>query len=467
MTLIKRIFGYSTSPQQEPHNIYEAKTVFTPSSSPTINRVSRPNIEKDFKNIIESTGTQMLVIGDTGTGKTSLVENCLKDEGIRSIKSTCNSEMTIQHLLDDAAHNLEIWHDDTKEEAVAGAVDAKIKVKALGAEFDGGINHDQEMKTIKKRVLADGVTVNILGRALAASKCIWVIDDLHKLQPSIRNELSNNLKVFVDYAKDNNPMRLILIGKEHDEKGIKLIEINDEMSLRINTVNVSLMESNELSELVINGAELLNIYFSRPAVEEIVRLSNGIVGICQRLCLAVCHVYDIKSTKSERTMFKRQHLAKPRNKACEQLEHRYKDYFEYALKNSPVKAHDTPEAVLRALATRNTLGKPVSGEILYENVKAINEKVSKASVTRFLNFQIELNEDENDSNKQLIKTDDENYEYIDPMYCAFALHYFKDESNELLQESPPRVVRVRNVLKPWYSGLFVDTSKPQNQQRAD
>jgi len=85
------------------HNLED---VFTPTSIAKLTYIKRKEIEDDFLKNMKLPGMQIVIYGSTGSGKTTLVMNMLKDIKMKSIKTSCTEGTTFNQLIIDAFDRL-------------------------------------------------------------------------------------------------------------------------------------------------------------------------------------------------------------------------------------------------------------------------------------------------------------------------------------------------------------------------
>ena len=96
---------------------------------------------------------------------------------------------------------------------------------------------------------------------------------------------SQSLKIFCDVSANYREVKTISIGAT--ETARQVVEYDPEMRRRVSELLVPLMTNDELSEIIVNGQDLLNIDLTN-LIGPIVNYSVGVPSVCHQLALNVC-----------------------------------------------------------------------------------------------------------------------------------------------------------------------------------
>lgn len=110
-----------------------------------------------------------------------------------------------------------------------------------------------------------------------------IIDDFHRLDLALRNELTDYLK----YLADTEPIskKLVIVGIP--QTGRRLVETAHDIAARIDVFKLGLVRDELIQQMIEKGEKALNIKFERKA--EIVLAANGSLNIAQFLCYDICY----------------------------------------------------------------------------------------------------------------------------------------------------------------------------------
>ena len=81
--------------------------VYTPSSPASVTFVERSAVTNQLVNAIKTPGKQIVVFGHSGCGKTTLLDNKLKQTQEEWIRSSCTSASTFASIILDAFDKLD------------------------------------------------------------------------------------------------------------------------------------------------------------------------------------------------------------------------------------------------------------------------------------------------------------------------------------------------------------------------
>ena len=123
-----------------------------------------------------------------------------------------------------------------------------------------------------------------------------IVDDFHRLDDTVKEKLSNFMKVLADTGDPNSKLILIGINKAGDQ----LINYAHDLGMRIDIFKMEANPSEKILELIEKGQEQLNIDIrDRKAIAE---KSQGSFHIAQALCHNLCVEADI--TESQKSLTK-------------------------------------------------------------------------------------------------------------------------------------------------------------------
>src|SRR5690349_3184230 len=84
--------------------------VFTPGRPAGVNFVDRRTVNNRLVDALQTPGKQLIVYGETGSGKSSLVQKKLEQIYEGHVTTRCSATMTFQHLLLDAFDKLDKYY---------------------------------------------------------------------------------------------------------------------------------------------------------------------------------------------------------------------------------------------------------------------------------------------------------------------------------------------------------------------
>jgi hypothetical protein len=228
---------------------YEVQEVFNEGTFPEVTYVE-PNEYGHFLTAFRAEGKHLTLYGASGTGKTTLVEKVLRDEGVRP-------------------------QDYLKFNGQKYA-----KVNDILQVFSEEIEVDEDLQ---------GIT-----DYLKLLDFIW-IDDFHRLSEECRRHLSSLLK----FWHENN-VHFILVGIASSAQ--ELFSEDREIGIRNEPFAMEPQNEEFVEELLDRGEEALNIKFNSRLRREIISVSNGIppvVHIMAKSCCIESKVYETCTSRKE------------------------------------------------------------------------------------------------------------------------------------------------------------------------
>lgn len=151
--------------------------------------------------------------------------------------------------------------------------------KALDSVF-----RDKEYKMLRARNPKDRLSI---GRISERAKGIIVIDDFHRLDDEIKEDIAERLKDLAD--TEDNETKLVLIGI--NKAGQNLVRFAKDVVSRIDIIEFEANSDEKILELISKGEIALNIKFSD--CNSIVRECIGSFSIAQNLAHSLCLDHDI------------------------------------------------------------------------------------------------------------------------------------------------------------------------------
>lgn len=122
---------------------------------------------------------------------------------------------------------------------------------------------------------------------------IVIIDDFHRLEASVRESISDFMKILAD--EERSDAKIVIVGI--NKVGESLLAIAPDLAGRIEVVKLGVNPNEKVRELLDKGCEALNI--DMAAAESIVEASAGSFNIAQMICFEACISDDVIETAAE------------------------------------------------------------------------------------------------------------------------------------------------------------------------
>lgn len=248
----------------------------------------RESLCREFIQCIEEPGTQPLVYGESGVGKTSAVRYCLRRIKKLSAQVPCSHDVTEQTLIPVSFYSL---------------VQLGVKLGQItetGVKV-GGRGLFQVWRIVKERLSSSqGPTMGDLVRALRACQVVLVFENIDRVaDKGVNNCLGNMAKVLSDGSIASPAGQLVLSITARLAGQVPRCLSSPENGIRL--IEVPRMTGLEVEGLIRHGMRLSRLKLAQPVIEEIVRLSRGIPRVAKLLCLetgrALAHSVRIKDQR--------------------------------------------------------------------------------------------------------------------------------------------------------------------------
>lgn len=119
-----------------------------------------------------------------------------------------------------------------------------------------------------------------------------IIDDFHKLDDSIKEDLADFMKVVADTG--DYGIKLILIGI--NSAGESLVKFASDLNNRVDTLRFEKNPDDKIDKLISSGEKSLNITIAIK--EDLISLSQGSFHLAQMLCKETCMLADVTESES-------------------------------------------------------------------------------------------------------------------------------------------------------------------------
>jgi hypothetical protein len=186
----------------------------------------------------------------------------------------------------------------------------------VALEAKGGGTKSREVETETQPVGTTPGDLAWVARTLRASERRLVVEDFHYVTEDNRRSFSFLLKALGDYG-----VNVILVGVWPEDH--LLTYYNGDLDGRVEDLRLSWADA-ELNEVLVRGADALNVEFSESLRAEMVRNAYGNVGLLQRLAEQLCMAAGVHATQeSSRVIEAGDDLASARQAVSDAMSARY------------------------------------------------------------------------------------------------------------------------------------------------
>jgi len=248
----------------------------TPAGREMFARRDENQLQQRLEDYLTELGNQVMLYGDTGVGKTSLLMRVAEEMGIGVARVECYSGKSFQDLIGDAFA------------AIAELQELRLEVastKSKTAEGEGGFNWIATMKgryrsesvESEKRefVVVEQPAIDALvDKLIEADKKILFFDNFENIRnDSVKIQIAELMSFISDRAKDTGNLKIVLAGIA--ETASDLLSQSAAASRRTTEFEVPRMPERELSEIIGRGMKFLDLSIADKFVKRIAGLSDG------------------------------------------------------------------------------------------------------------------------------------------------------------------------------------------------
>jgi hypothetical protein len=399
-----------------PKKRYALGEVFTPSQPAKLAFVPRTLQEDDLRSLLGAAGTQILIWGESGAGKSSVAFKVLKEEQRDYIVTKCDSTTDYRAILASAfAQSRETMPDKTTSHNTAtmkagtkiGGGATPVEVTAEG-EWESG--HANEFVPIVQTQVSAESLATILGRR----KLLWVVEDLHKVSPATKTAMSDLLKVFSDTSRTSPHTAVMALGASDTASDILQAPAN--MPGRLATVELPPLSKDELGSILETGGKLLRVDFN-PIRDQIVTSSVGVASITHGLAYEVCMALGVRETSETDVQADQAAFDTAIERYMRTRIGHMKGDFDTAMIVKKKRRYNNHAIILKALAELHEEG-ATHAEILAQ-IRKEHSEYPQGNLTQY------LRELQSEERRSLIrKTSEGKFRYDQPLQYAYAVRRF-------------------------------------------
>ncbi|PPF23788.1 MULTISPECIES: AAA family ATPase [unclassified Rathayibacter] len=399
-----------------PTRTYQLKEVFTPGRPANKGFVNRPQQESDFNSLLDDPGTQILVWGESGAGKSSLVSNVLKAREQEFITTRCTSTTTYDDILSSAFEQIGamIRSSESTQETRSTSSGVEIGGSQSPVTISGNASFEGTRGDEYSRVVSAQLTAEMLAPRLGAKKLVWMIEDVHKVSAAERAKLADAMKVFSDESPRFEDLRIIILGVA--ETAGDILRAPSNMSGRLADVRIPPLRDDELGVLLDMAKELLNVDFSTVR-SRIIAHSVGVASITHALARECCIALGIRETAATPIGVTHQALEQAKGAYSRTRSGVMKADFDKALEVTQTRKYHNYAIILRAIASLPERG--ATHAEIYARIRESHSEYPAGNLTQYLR-KLQLPE----RSALIRKTSEGLFRYDQPLQHAYAILRF-------------------------------------------
>lgn len=307
------------------NQIIDPETIFTPSSPATGLTFSRRAENTDLSNYLREPGSQVLIYGQTGIGKTSLALYSLNDAH-NFIRYQCNSDTTFEKIINYFTGIL------------LGPQPSEVQVdvttgKSLQLGLDWGRAQYQRTRGFRE-IYDTKKEFNAEHFIFALGPECWklMIDDFERITcEQTKSRVAQLTKSFSDQAplvpqgeSSSSAAKIIIIGIAET---MNQLLVGDASTLgRVMCIHLKPLIERQVKEFLVNGFDYLGVKCDPRVLQSFIELAAGYPRYAHALALAACRVARDEGT----TFISQETGARAVSAAIRRYESIFEDTFAYA-----------------------------------------------------------------------------------------------------------------------------------------
>lgn len=408
-----------------------AKDVFTPSVPAGLGFVGRAEELRDLVNFgLQVPGTQIAVWGESGAGKSSLINKGLKQVGRAAVKTACTPGVSFEDLLSSALSGTGAFYISSSSATIEEKEVSGISVGSdlIGADISIGHEKLTSKSTVRSPITPPLLTPHRLVKELGARELSWVVEDFHKLSVEVRAQVAHTLKVFSDEGEKFPQTTAIVVGVAESLDDLMAETVN--VATRLVDIEVRPLEDRDLSNVLEVGEVKLNIDFS-AIHDQLLHISVGTASVMHSLALACCTERNVNQTSPTRVCFTEVDFQNALRGFVRTRSSTTRARFNKALLTERKRKYDNPKLLLEALSRLPSSGGSV-GEVL-ELVRTVEPDYPSGNASNY------LKELQTEGRGSVIRKSGSMFRFDDPLLHAYARSHFglSQEAAEASGLQPP------------------------------
>ncbi|MEZ5210756.1 ATP-binding protein [Gordonia sp. PP30] len=262
---------------RNPEDIFTPKTIATREMFERRNERDlddNPGLQDSLGEALRELGGQVVIYGDTGVGKSSLLRYASEDESMECVIVECLSSKNYDDLMEDALRKLidvkEIKR--TSRKSGSAGIEAGGTVKLL-VSLKGKLNIGAE-KAVEFEVVQKSPLDALVEAMMKTGKRVLVLDNFQNIvRAEDRRLVAETMEFLSDRAAETGDIKIAVIGIAEDAPS--LIHGSGSFRRRVTEIGVPRMPDEEIRSVLKRGFEILEVDVDRPVLDNLVFYSDG------------------------------------------------------------------------------------------------------------------------------------------------------------------------------------------------
>ena len=263
--------------KRPPQEIFTPKSVvrremFARRNEPDLQ--GRPGVQDRLREALRDPGGQVLIYGDTGVGKSSLLRYAAEDEGLATVSIECFSQRTYEQILQECIGRLVTFTEVSFSESYTAGSQMQLSVGAPQLMTASGSTKAEFGQSRTFRAVQKEPIEVLLDAMQATKRQLVVLDNFQNVDNDrARSLVAQTMERLSDRADETGDKKMVVIGISDDAHA--LLGGSGSFSRRTAEVGVPRMPDDEIRQVLVNGFHLLGLTASDPGLDRMVFLSDG------------------------------------------------------------------------------------------------------------------------------------------------------------------------------------------------
>ncbi|MFJ6155758.1 AAA family ATPase [Pseudarthrobacter sp. NPDC092184] len=262
-----------------PEDVFTPRTIVTAAMFERRNEPDLgglPGLQDSLQDALRERGGQVLLYGDTGVGKSSLLKYAAEEEMLDFVLVECNTGMSYDDILESAIRQMVDVKEISRTVKVSGSVEITGEggipwITKLTGKIKGEAGRDKTFEVLDK------AAIDVLTSAMdQADKWLIVLDNFQNIKDvAVRERVAQGMETLSDRAgrSAGRDYKFVVIGIASD--AATLLGDSRSYGRRTTELGVPRMPDDEIAEILRRGFEILEINVDDDLIDELVFFSDG------------------------------------------------------------------------------------------------------------------------------------------------------------------------------------------------
>jgi Cdc6-like AAA superfamily ATPase len=263
--------------RRDPTEVFTPKSVVTREMFERRNEpdlAGRPGLQDRLQKALRDPGGQILVYGDTGVGKSSLLKYAAEDEDRSYVSIECFSERSYEQIIEECIGRLIDFKEVTYSDTHTTESQLELSVSPAKLMSAKGTTKEAYGRTRTFTAIQKEPVEVLLDAMHLTDKTLIVLDNFQNVDDDrARKLVAQTMERLSDRSKETDDTKLVIIGIAEDAPS--LLQGSGSFTRRTTEVGVPRMPDDEIRGIFETGFHLLGLKADDNVLERLVFYSDG------------------------------------------------------------------------------------------------------------------------------------------------------------------------------------------------